>query len=75
MQLPRIGPGDERTMFWAGAWQIGLPQNSLLPGDLLDLAFTVDYNEHPEFGGVQLNMIDFARAVPVAAAAVAAQEQ
>ena len=50
-------------------------ENSLLPGDALDLAFTVDYNEHPEFGGVQLNMIDFAPAVPVAAAAVAAQEQ
>ena len=40
-------------------------ENQLLAGDILDLAFTVDYNEHPEFGGVQLNLVDFAR-VPTA---------
>ena len=34
---------------------------SLLLGDLLDLAFTVDYNTHPDFGGVQLTLSDFAR--------------
>jgi single-stranded-DNA-specific exonuclease len=36
-------------------------EDSLLAGDVLELAFSVDYNEHPEFGGVQLNLIDFAR--------------
>jgi len=45
-------------------------QDPLLAGDVLDLAFTVDYNEHPDFGGVQLNLVDFAR---VAAAASAAE--
>jgi len=44
---------------------------SLLPGDVLDLAFTVDYNEHPEFAGVQLNLVDFARVTQAAAAAAA----
>ncbi len=39
-----------------------LTQESLLLGSVLDLAFTVDYNEHPEFGGVQLNLLDFAPA-------------
>ncbi len=48
-------------------------QDPLLAGDVLDLAFTVDYNEHPEFGGVQLNLMDFARVAPVAAAASAAE--
>jgi single-stranded-DNA-specific exonuclease len=43
-------------------------QESLLLGSALDLAFSVDYNEHPEFGGVQLNLLDFA---PAAAASVA----
>ncbi|HZL66744.1 MAG TPA: single-stranded-DNA-specific exonuclease RecJ [Candidatus Limnocylindrales bacterium] len=47
-----------------------LTQESLLLGSALDLAFTVDYNEHPEFGGVQLNLLDFA---PAAAAASAAR--
>jgi single-stranded-DNA-specific exonuclease len=41
--------------------------DSLLLGDVLDLAFTVDYNTHPDFGGVQLTLADFARPEPVAA--------
>jgi single-stranded-DNA-specific exonuclease len=36
-------------------------QDSLVLGDLLDIAYTVDYNSHPDFGGVQLNLIDFVR--------------
>jgi single-stranded-DNA-specific exonuclease len=46
-------------------------QDPLLAGDILDLAFTVDYNEHPEFGGVQLNLSDFSRCQSLAAAASA----
>jgi len=37
-----------------------LAQESLLAGDVLDLVFTVDYNQHPDFGGVQLNLVDYA---------------
>ncbi len=48
-------------------------QNPLLAGDILDLAFTVDYNQHPEFGGVQLNLADFARVAPLATAVAAAE--
>ena len=44
-------------------------QDPLLAGDVLDLAFTVDYNQHPDFGGVQLNLVDFARVAPIAIAA------
>ncbi len=36
-------------------------RESLLLGDQLDLAFTVDYNTHPDFGGVQLTLSDFLR--------------
>ncbi len=36
-------------------------QQSLVVGDRLDLAFTVDYNTHPDFGGVQLTLADFTR--------------
>ncbi len=50
-----------------------LAQESLLAGDVLDLAFTVDHNQHPDFGGVQLNLVDFARAAEIGAAAVAPQ--
>ena len=33
----------------------------LVVGDRLDLAFTVDYNTHPDFAGVQLTLSDFTR--------------
>jgi len=45
-------------------------QESLVVGDTLDLAFTLDYNQHPDFGGVQLNLLDFSRVAPIAAAVV-----
>jgi len=48
-------------------------QELLLAGDVLDLAFAVDYNEHPEFGGVQLSLVDFARVAPLGAAASVAK--
>ncbi|HEX8798911.1 MAG TPA: DHHA1 domain-containing protein, partial [Terriglobales bacterium] len=41
-------------------------QECLILGDRLDLAFTVDYNTHPDFGGIQLSLADFARCTPVA---------
>ena len=31
----------------------------LLPGDSLDIAFTVGQNEHPDFGGLELSLRDF----------------
>ncbi len=34
-------------------------QAGLLPGDALDIAFTIDNNEHPEYGGLELSLRDF----------------
>ena len=50
-----------------------LAQNSLLAGDVLDLAFSVEYNQHPEFGGVQLSLVDFAQVTSVNTAAQGAR--
>ncbi len=36
-------------------------QEALALGDVLDIAFTLDYNDHPDFGGLQLTLVDFAR--------------
>jgi len=36
-------------------------QQQLLPGDALDIAFTVGYNDHPDFGGLELTLCDFVR--------------
>jgi single-stranded-DNA-specific exonuclease len=45
----------------AVGWRLAerLSQEKLLPGDLLDIAFTLDHNEHPEFGGIELSLRDF----------------
>jgi single-stranded-DNA-specific exonuclease len=34
-------------------------QAKLLPGDSLDIAFTLDHNDHPDFGGLELSLKDF----------------
>jgi single-stranded-DNA-specific exonuclease len=34
-------------------------QEQLLPGDTLDIAFSLDQNDHPEFGGLELSLRDF----------------
>ena len=34
-------------------------EEKLLAGDLLDIAFTLGYNDHPEFGGLELSLRDF----------------
>ena len=36
-----------------------IKQAELLPGDALDIAFTIDHNDHPEFGGLELSLRDF----------------
>jgi single-stranded-DNA-specific exonuclease len=36
-------------------------QVGLLPGDPLDIAFTIDNNDHPEYGGLELSLKDFTR--------------
>ena len=36
-----------------------IQQAQLLPGDALDIAFTLDHNDHPEFGGLELSLRDF----------------
>ena len=72
----RVVPGDDaannrfqrarEVLGWRMAERVA--QDPLLVGDRLDLAFTLDYNQHPDFGGVQLNLLDFSRAVAMPAA-------
>ena len=34
-------------------------QSQLLPGDTLDIAYSLDHNDHPEYGGLELTLRDF----------------
>lgn len=45
-------------------------QEQVLAGDLIDVAYTLEHNDHPEFGGLELRLCDIAR-VGNAAAGVA----
>jgi single-stranded-DNA-specific exonuclease len=36
-------------------------QSQLLAGDMLDIAFTIGHNDHPEYGGLELSLRDFLR--------------
>ncbi len=45
----------------AVGWRMAerVQQAQLLPGDSIDVAFTLGYNDHPEFGGLELTLRDF----------------
>ncbi len=46
--------------FSALAWRMAerFQEQKLLPGDILEVAFALDQNEHPEFGGLELSLRD-----------------
>ncbi len=44
-------------------------QEQVLAGDLIDVAYTLEHNDHPEFGGLELRVCDIARAGSAAASA------
>jgi single-stranded-DNA-specific exonuclease len=50
-----------RTAFDALGWHMAerLQQSPLLAGDAIDIAFTIGYNDHPDFGGLELSLRDF----------------
>ncbi|HEY4661440.1 MAG TPA: single-stranded-DNA-specific exonuclease RecJ, partial [Terriglobales bacterium] len=58
-----IGNGSWRRSLTYNAmgWRLAerAQQEKLLPGDLLDIAFNLGYNDHPEFGGLELSLRDF----------------
>lgn len=54
--------GWKRSLTYkAMAWRMAerVAEAGLLAGDLLDIAFTLDQNEHPDFGGIELSLRDF----------------
>jgi single-stranded-DNA-specific exonuclease len=48
-------------------------QAGLLPGDALDIAFTIDNNDHPEYGGLELSLRDFTRVEKIAGESAVAE--
>jgi single-stranded-DNA-specific exonuclease len=64
--------GESGKVFDVLAWRMAdtLQPMNLLAGERLDLAFRLEENQHPDFGGLQLNLCDVVRsavAVPASA--------
>src|SRR5271170_6476075 len=64
--LPRIhaqtiGGWKKSITYDAVGWRMAerVQKAQLLPGDSLDIAFTLDYNDHRDFGGLELSLRDF----------------
>ncbi len=57
------GNGADVRSFDGLAWRMAerVQAEGVIAGDLLDVAFTVEENTHPDFGGLQLSICDFAR--------------
>ena len=57
------GDGQSFRSFDALAWRMAdrVQRDGIIGGDLLDIAFTVEENSHPDFGGLQLSVCDFGR--------------
>jgi single-stranded-DNA-specific exonuclease len=73
--IPREQPEnwESRTEKWrksityeALGWHMAeaVQQAQLLPGDALEIAFSLDQNEHAEFGGLELSLRDFRKPMP-----------
>ncbi|MGH9495324.1 MAG: single-stranded-DNA-specific exonuclease RecJ [Candidatus Sulfotelmatobacter sp.] len=60
-QVDSRGDFRSRITFDALGWHMAerLQQKPLLAGDLVDIAFTVGNNDHPEYGGLELSLRDF----------------
>jgi single-stranded-DNA-specific exonuclease len=66
----RVAAGQNGRVFDVLAWRMAenLQSLNLVSGDSLDLAFRLDENQHPEFGGLQLILCDLTRAAVAATA-------
>jgi single-stranded-DNA-specific exonuclease len=63
--------GNSRGRSWqAMAWRMAdrVATDPLVVGDTLDVAFTLEQNNHPDFGGLEMRVCDFRRAAVVNAA-------
>ena len=61
----RSSPGFD-ALGWRMAERV--QQASILAGDMVDVAFTLELNDHPEYGGLELRLEDVVKSAPAPAA-------
>lgn len=65
--------GSNRGRSWqAMAWRMAerVAADPMVVGDSVDVAFTLEHNDHPEYGGLELRLCDFRRAAAVGSVAL-----
>jgi single-stranded-DNA-specific exonuclease len=62
------GGWRKSLVYSALGWRMAerVQQAQLLPGDTFDITFTLGYNDHPDFGGLELSLRDFQVQAPKA---------
>jgi len=60
-------PARNVIPYTALGWRMAerIQEAQLLPGDALDVAFTLDHNDHPDYGGLELTLRDFKAPSPL----------
>ncbi len=60
--------GSKYPKAWnAVGWRMAEQGQGLLAGDVIDAAFTLEHNDHPDFGGLELRLCDIRKAAAVPA--------
>jgi single-stranded-DNA-specific exonuclease len=69
LRVVQEAANNGRCAFDAMGWRMfeRTEKEPLVAGDLLDIAFTVEKNSNPEFGGIRLSLRDYAMAAKTAA--------
>lgn len=67
LRVSQSSNGRAGYTYEAMAWRMAqrVQQEGYAPGDRLDIAYRVTMNFHPDFGGLELVLQDFRKAVPV----------
>jgi single-stranded-DNA-specific exonuclease len=65
LRLLQASENGKGRSWQAMAWRMAerVAADPLVVGDSLDVAFTMEHNDHPDFGGLELRVADFRRSV------------
>ena len=63
LRLAQASNNGKGRSWQAMAWRMAerVASDPLVVGDALDVAFTLEHNDHPDFGGLELRVADFRR--------------
>ncbi|HWR13204.1 MAG TPA: single-stranded-DNA-specific exonuclease RecJ [Terriglobales bacterium] len=63
LRLAQQNGGGRQKSWQAMAWRMAerLATDPIVVGDSIDIAFTLEHNDHPDFGGLEFRLCDFRR--------------